>query len=224
MIVIIIDNKFNEFILETVVSTTSVGVSTSTSTSSKRKRDDSIQQEVRKQKVELNNWWKVTNCVTEKASCSGTTETGFVVTPSFPNCDVRTGSEINGEGNIIYILGNHSQDGDQIEDNFGPWPKKMSSLNAVHLQFRSLQSESITEFSNRLGMSVGGTRLDHLSSSMLLFNTLKLINAIEVKKTLRKAVEVIYLLIFFLFKIDKKKIGITWTRCSFISRKFDYIT
>jgi hypothetical protein len=145
-------------------------------------------------RTQLNNWWKVHNCVTGSASCSGvTTEAGFIVTPSFPNRDLSPNAEIAGEGNVIYVLGNHSADGDQIEDNFGPWPAKMSGLNAVHLQFRSLLSESVTDFSTRLGMNVAGSRLDHLSSSMLLFNTLKLINATEVRKTLKKAVDVCFL-------------------------------
>jgi hypothetical protein len=139
----------------------------------------------------LNNWWKVHNCVTGSASCSGVTaDGGFIVTPSFPNRDLEANAEVPGEGNVIYILGNHSADGDQIEDTFGPWPTKMSGLNAVHLQFRSLLSESVTEFSTRLGMNVAGSRLDHLSSSMLLFNTLKLINATEVRKAIKKAVDV----------------------------------
>lgn len=155
-------------------------------TSMKRKKEETGPPTI----MTLNNWWKTTNCVTDTATCSGTTDNGFVVTPPFPNREVSTNAEIQGEGNLIYILGNKAVDADQIEDNFGPWPAKMSGLNAVHLQFRSLMSESVTEFSTRLAMSVAGTRLDHLSSSMVLFNTLKLINAVEVRKALKKAVDV----------------------------------
>jgi hypothetical protein len=160
--------------------------STSTTTSIKRKKEE-VGPPTR---IQLTNWWKVTNCVTGSATCSGITESGFVVSPAFPNQELDPNSEIPGEGNVIYVLGNHSTDADQIADNFGPWPAKMSGLNAVHLQFRSLLSESITEFSTRLAMNVNGTRLDHLSSGMLLFNTLKLLNATEVRKTLKKSVEV----------------------------------
>jgi hypothetical protein len=141
-------------------------------------------------RIELTNWWKVSNCVTGSATCSGITDSGFVVSSPFPNRALYPTSEIPGEGNVTYLLGNHSADGDQIEDNFGPWPAKMSGLNAVHLQFRSLLSESITEFSTRLGMNVNGSRLDHLSSGMILYNTLKLVNATEVRKALKKSVEV----------------------------------
>lgn len=162
--------------------------SVSATVSTKRKKEETPS--TSQSRLILNNWWKVTNCVTETSTCSGTTDAGFVVTQPFPNRELATNSELPGEGNVIYILGNHASDGDQVEDNFGPWPAKMSGLNAVHLQFRSLMSESITEFSTRLGMNVAGSRLDHLSSSMLLFNTLKLLNAIEVRKALKKAVDV----------------------------------
>lgn len=141
-------------------------------------------------RVPLNNWWKVTNCITNKSHCFGTTDSGFVLSQPFDDFSLSSGSEVPGEGDVVYVLGNHSQDEDQIEDNFGPWPKKMGSLNGVHLQFRSLQSESITEFSSRLAMSVSGSKLDHLSAGMLLFNTLKMINALEVRKTIKKTIEV----------------------------------
>lgn len=138
----------------------------------------------------LNNWWKATNCVTETAYCTGSNDTGdVVVTPHFPNRNISSNSEVPGEGNIIYRLGNHSNTDDQVEDTFGPWPTKMTGPNAVNLQFRSLQSESVTDFSTRLGKSVEGTSLDHLSSSMVLFNCLKLINAFQIRKSLKKAVD-----------------------------------
>jgi hypothetical protein len=140
---------------------------------------------------ELQNWWVISNCVTSQSYCSGTSDSGeFCVTQSFPTRDLQRGDIVLGEG-VQYVLGNHSTDEDQIEDNFGPWPKKMkANLNAVHLQFRSLQSESITDFSTRLTVKIGGARGDHLSMSMLLFNTLKIINATEARKTIGKALQV----------------------------------
>jgi hypothetical protein len=139
-------------------------------------------------RIPLSNWWKVTNCVTDNATCSGFTESGFVVSPPFPNQELEPSSEIPGKGNVIYVLGQHSEDADQVEDSFGLWPTKMSGSNAPHFQFRSLLSESISEFSTRYGMKVDGTSSDH-SSFMLLFSALKLLNAMEVRKMIKKEVK-----------------------------------
>jgi hypothetical protein len=136
----------------------------------------------------LQNWWIVSNCVTGLSYCSGTSHTGnFCVTQPFRSRALQPGDTVSVDRQD-YTLGIHSADPDQMEDNFGPWPQRMkSTLNAVHLQFRSLQSDSITDFSSQMAMKVDGTRLDHLSTTMLLFNTLKVVNATETRKIIGRA-------------------------------------